>query len=170
MIESLPSKIAHYCKLLRSLHQVIFSETWGNIFVRNICILRLITRRHKTQNQNTNFDMHINLICYWCLCSQPLGTADIGVPGYGDLTPYSSLWDQHHGPGTALSYHGSHPELLGFASELWSAAPHNNGHTRAQCMIQQRYMQALLHSYANCLCNFLVLKVRRLSSLTAIQM
>ncbi|KDR11069.1 protein Fer3 [Zootermopsis nevadensis] len=69
-----------------------------------------------------------------------LGTTDIGVPSYGDLTSYSSLWDQHHGPGTALGYHGTHPELLGFASELWSTAPHsNNGHTRAQCMIQQRF-------------------------------
>ncbi|PSN36012.1 Protein Fer3, partial [Blattella germanica] len=48
----------------------------------------------------------------------PLGTTDIGVPGYGDLTPYSSLWDQHHGPGAALGYPGSHPELLGFASEF----------------------------------------------------
>lgn len=75
---------------------------------------------------------------------QALGTTEIGVPGYGDLASYSSLWEQHHGPGTALGYHGSHPELLGFASELWSSTPHNNnGHARAQCMIQQRYDHVL---------------------------
>lgn len=134
------------------------------MFVRKVDILCQTTRRHNTEGYNINFYRLENLIYYlWFLCSQPLGTTDIGVPGYGDLTPYSSLWDQHHGPGTALSYHGSHPELLGFASELWSAAPHNNNsHTRAQCMIQQRYMQVLLHIYSNFVCNFRVLSVRRL--------
>ncbi|XP_046986347.1 heart- and neural crest derivatives-expressed protein 1-like [Schistocerca americana] len=78
--------------------------------------------------------------------------ADIGVSSYGELAPYSSLWDHHHhhhhhhhhrhagaagvaGPGAMVGYPGAHPDLIGFASELWSAAPQH----RAQCMLQQRF-------------------------------
>ena len=109
--------------------------------------------RHGYFSINADCHENISSSCTWWflfMFIQALGTADIGVPGYGDLASYPSLWDQHHGPGTTLGYHGSHPELLGFASELWTAAPHNNnGHTRAQCMIQQRYTQVSVHIPSN---------------------
>ncbi|GLG93622.1 hypothetical protein R5R35_008689 [Gryllus longicercus] len=78
----------------------------------------------------------------------PLGASELGVPGYADITSYTSLWEHHHhhhhhhggaAPGAVVGYHGTHPELLGFTSDLWPSGAHA-GH-RAQCMIQQRFGQ-----------------------------
>nr|CAD7413710.1 unnamed protein product [Timema poppensis] len=65
-----------------------------------------------------------------------LGGSELSVPGYGELA-YSSLWDHNGptGPSATAAVYGSHPELLGFASDIWSAG--GNGH-RPPCMIQQR--------------------------------
>ncbi|CAG2056958.1 unnamed protein product [Timema podura] len=66
-----------------------------------------------------------------------LGGSELSVPGYGELA-YSSLWDHNGptGPSATAAVYSSHPELLGFASDIWSAG--GNGH-RPPCMIQQRF-------------------------------
>lgn len=51
---------------------------------------------------------------------QALSAAELGVAGYGDLSPYGALWDHHHHP---PAYHHPHPaDLLaaGFSPDLWA--------------------------------------------------
>ncbi|XP_068082085.1 heart- and neural crest derivatives-expressed protein 2 [Anabrus simplex] len=101
---------------------------------------------HCLDKQKVSLLYMLDELTMYDLFSQPLGTSDLGVPGYADLTPYTSLWDHHHhhqhgsatAGGAVVGYHGAHPELIGFTSELWSSGPHSHGH-RAQCMIQQRF-------------------------------
>lgn len=59
---------------------------------------------------------------------QALSAAELGVAGYGDLTPYGALWDHHH---HAPTYHHPHPaDLLaaGFPADLWVGGANPQSH------------------------------------------
>ncbi|XP_034238628.1 protein Fer3 [Thrips palmi] len=64
-----------------------------------------------------------------------LSAAELGVAGYGDLTPYGALWDHHH---HAPTYHHPHPaDLLaaGFPADLWVGGANPQSHR----MLPQRF-------------------------------